>query len=62
VLGVERLHGLTCERSQTFNACLTARRTLVDGRLPFSDCAGIGSAIWKAATCALGLRQRIVQQ
>jgi hypothetical protein len=62
VFRVEWQNGLTGECSQTFNAGLTARRTLVDGRLPLGHGTGISGAIWKATPRALRLGQCIVQQ
>jgi len=61
MLGVQQDHGLASQCSQALNTGLSTRRALVDGRLPFGHGAGIAGAIGKAATCALRLRQGIVE-
>ena len=55
---IQRQNRLAGDAGQTLNAFLSTRGALVEGRLPFSDGLGVSRAIGKAATRALGLRQR----
>ena len=61
VRGVQGLNRLARQCGQAFNAGLPTGRALVDGGLPLGHGAGVTGAVGKAATRALGLRQRVVQ-